>query len=74
MRLAILGWSTLGGAIVGLIIGSLAFGILLVVASVLPAPVGRAFERARLVVALLLLAGAPLAGAALGYLEGKLKL
>ena len=74
MGFGILAWSTTGGAIVGLILGALAFGILLILASVLPAPVGRAFERVRLVVALVLLAGGPLVGAVLGFLEGRLKL
>ena len=73
MRLTVLGWSTLGGAVVGLIFGALAFGLLLVAASLLPAPVGRAFERARVPLAILLMGGGPLAGAVLGLLEGRLK-
>ena len=74
MAAGILAWSTLGGAIVGLILGALAFGALLIVASILPAPVGRAFDRVRFGVAIVLLAGGPLLGAVLGYLEGKLKM
>jgi hypothetical protein len=73
MAAGILAWSTLGGALVGLLLGALAFGALLVIASLLPAPMGRAFERVRFGFAIVLLAGGPLLGAVLGYLEGRLK-
>ena len=74
MGFSILAWSTFGGAIVGLIFGALVLGMALVIAELLPAPVGRGFERIRVVLMVAFLVGGPLVGAVLGFLEGRLKL
>jgi hypothetical protein len=73
MRLGILLWSSLAGALLGVFVGVLALGALVLAASVLP-PVQRAGERLRPAVLIVLLVVVPLVGGVLGYLEGRAKL
>jgi len=74
MRTSVLLWSAFGGAFVGLLAAVLAIGAGVLLHALLPAGPARALVRAAPVVvpsvALLCVA----AGAALGWLEGRLKL
>jgi H+/Cl- antiporter ClcA len=72
-RAQMLVWATLSGLVMGLIGGVLATAALVLVAQLTPLP-ARLVERLRVPVLVLLLAGAPLVGAVLGYLEGRAKL
>ena len=73
MRASILGWSTAGGALLGLLAGVVLFAAGVVVAVMLPAPAARALERMRTVGAVACFVVLPALGALLGYLEGRLK-
>ena len=74
MRATVLTWSAISGLVLGLFVGTLLFAILLLAgelgAGVLPRLVGRA----RVVASIVSFAIIPLAGAILGWLEGRLKL
>ena len=74
MHRTILVESTLSGLVVGLMLGAIAFGALAIVAELLPAGLGRVIERLRTPAMVACLVLVPLAAAALGYLEGRLKL
>lgn len=76
MRGTILGWSTLSGALVAGILATLAVGAVAVLSSALtlPTPLARLLDRRGHTLALAVIAIALLIGAALGYLEGRLKL
>lgn len=74
MRTSILVWSTLGGAFVGLLAAVLLLGAATIVHALLPDGAARTLARAAPVgVPAVLLLGVG-AGAALGFLEGRLKL
>ena len=74
MRATILGWSTASGIVLGLIAGLLLFAVLIVGGELLSGVAPRLAGRARLVTALFSFVVLPLAGALLGWLEGRLKL
>ena len=73
-RGAMLVWSAASGFIIGLIAGVAALALATLVVHVVPGIPERFVERARSPVLVLLLAIVPLAGALLGYLEGRAKL
>jgi hypothetical protein len=73
MRLNILLWSALTGALLGVFLGSLSLGGLILAATVLP-PLQRAGDRLRPAVLIILLVIVPIVGGVLGYLEGRAKL
>lgn len=74
MKTTILAWSAVSGLVLGLIGGILLFAVLLLGGELLPGIVPRLGGRARLAAALLSFVLLPLAGAALGWMEGRLKL
>ena len=74
MRATILTWSAISGLILGLFAGTLLFAALLLGGELVPNVVPRLAGRARVVVAVISFAIIPIAGAILGWLEGRLKL
>ena len=74
MRATILAWSAVSGLILGLFAGTLLFATLLLGGELVPSLVPRLLGRARAVVAVISFAIIPIAGAILGWLEGRLKL
>jgi hypothetical protein len=72
-RAQMLASATLSGLAMGLIGGVLVTAALVLVAQLTPRP-ARLVDRLRVPVLILLLVGAPLVGAVLGYLEGRAKL
>lgn len=74
MRATILTWSAVSGLILGLFAGTLLFATLLLGGELAPSIVPRLVGRARVVVSVISFAIIPLAGAILGWLEGRLKL
>ena len=74
MRATILTWSAISGLSLGLFAGTLLFATLLLGGELAPSLVPRLVGRARVVVSIVSFAIIPLAGAILGWLEGRLKL
>jgi hypothetical protein len=74
MRATILTWSAISGLILGLFAGTLLFATLLLGGELVPSVVPRLVGRARVVVAIVSFAIIPIAGAIVGWLEGRLKL
>ena len=74
MRATILGWSAVSGLVLGLIAGLLLFALAVVSGELLAGVIPRLAGRARVALAILSFALLPLAGTALGWLEGRLKL
>jgi hypothetical protein len=74
LRGSILGGSVLTGLALGLVCGLLVLGVLALLWAALPPSWARVAARVRVLALVLCLALLPLAGAALGYLEGRLKL
>ena len=74
MRTSIVAWSAVSGLVLGLIGGILLFAALVAAGELLPSIVPRLGGRARIVAVLFSFVLLPLAGAALGWLEGRLKL
>jgi hypothetical protein len=74
VKTTILAWSAVSGLVLGLFGGILLFAVLLLGGELLPSVVPRLGGRARLAAALLSFVLLPLAGAALGWMEGRLKL
>jgi hypothetical protein len=74
VRATILGWSTVSGIVLGLIAGLLLFSVLIIGGELLSSFIPRLAGRARVAAALLSFVALPLAGAVLGWLEGRLKL
>ena len=72
-RAQMLASATLSGLAMGLIGGVLVTAALVLLAQLTPLP-ARLVDRLRVPVVVLLLVGAPLVGAVLGYLEGRAKL
>ena len=73
MRTTILGWSAFSGLLLGLLAGLLVFAVIIVAGELAPS-VARLGTRARGAVAFVAFVVVPLVGAALGWLEGRLKL
>ena len=73
MRFTVLAWSALGGALVGLLAGTALFAVGVLLGAAWPAA-GRVLERLWWVGAAVCFGLVPLAGAVVGYLEGRLKL
>jgi len=73
-RASVLLWSAGSGIVIGLIFDALLVGAWMVTANFLPMIAPRSLPRWALVLTLAGLAVIPLAAAALGYLEGRLKL
>jgi hypothetical protein len=74
MRATILTWSAISGLILGLFAGTLLFATLLLGGELAPSVVPRLAGRARVVVSVISFVVVPVAGAILGWLEGRLKL
>ena len=74
MRTSILVWSAVGGAVVGLIVAALVVGAGVLLHLALPAAPARFLARTAPVSIPVVVALLALAGAVLGYLEGRLKL
>jgi hypothetical protein len=74
VRATILGWSAVSGLILGLFGGVLLFAVLVAGGELLPGIVPRLGGRARTVAVLFSFVVLPIAGAALGWMEGRLKL
>ena len=74
MRATILVWSTISGALLGLFAGVMAFAVVVIGAELASGLIPRLGSRGRLVVGILSFVVLPLAGAILGWLEGRLKL
>ena len=74
MRATILGWSTASGLVLGLLMGLLAFGLLIVAGELASSVLPRMSARVRGIAAVVTLVIVPLIGATLGWLEGRLKL
>jgi hypothetical protein len=74
VRATILGWSTVSGIVLGLIAGVMLFAVLVIGGELLSGVIPRLAGRARVAAALLSFVVLPVAGAVLGWLEGRLKL
>ena len=74
MRTSIVAWSAVSGLVLGLIGGILLFAALVAAGELLPSIVPRLGGRARIVTVLFSFVLLPLVGAALGWMEGRLKL
>jgi hypothetical protein len=74
MRATILVWSAVSGLVLGLMAGILLFAVLVLGGEFLSGVLPRVGARTRLAAALLSFVLLPLAGAALGWMEGRLKL
>ncbi len=74
MRTSIVAWSAVSGLVLGLIGGILLFAALVAAGELLPSIVPRLGGRARIVAVLFSFVLLPLIGAALGWMEGRLKL
>ena len=74
MKATVLGWSAASGLVLGLIAGLLLFGLAVASGELLAGVVPRLAGRARTAVAIFSFVLLPLAGALLGWLEGRLKL
>lgn len=64
----------MSGLILGLLAGILVFAVVVLAGELLPGVVSRAGGRARMLAAVFSFVLLPLAGAALGWMEGRLKL
>ena len=74
MRATILGWSTASGFILGLFIGIALFAVVVISGELAAGIIPRLAGRVRAVVTVFAFVVLPLAGATLGWLEGRLKL
>jgi hypothetical protein len=74
VKATILGWSAASGLLLGLIAGLLLFALAVVGGELLAGMVPRFAGRARAALAIFSFVLLPLAGAVLGWLEGRLKL
>lgn len=74
MKATILGWSAVSGLVLGLIVGLLLFAVAIVGGELLSGIVPRVAGRARTGLVIFSFVFLPLAGAVLGWLEGRLKL
>jgi hypothetical protein len=74
MRTSVLLWSTASGLVLGLFCGVAILAVLVAGSELLAPAVPRLAGRARVAALVLCLVALPVAGAVLGYLEGRLKL
>jgi len=74
VRATILGWSAVSGVVLGLMAGLLLFALAVVSGELLAGVIPRLAGRARVALAIFSFVLLPLAGTALGWLEGQLKL
>ena len=74
MRTSVLVWSTVSGLVLGLFAGAVLFAVPVIGTELAAGVVPRLGPRVRLTLAIVSFAVLPLAGAALGLLEGRLKL
>ena len=74
VRTSIVAWSAVSGLVLGLIGGILLFAALVAAGELLPSIVPRLGGRTRIVAVLFSFVLLPLIGAALGWMEGRLKL
>jgi hypothetical protein len=74
MRTTILTWSAISGLVLGILAGTLLFAALLLGGELAPSVVPRLLGRARVAVSVISFVIIPVAGALLGWLEGRLKL
>ena len=74
MRATIIGWSAVSGLVLGLMAGLLLFALAVVSGELLAGVIPRLAGRARVALAIFSFVLLPLAGTALGWLEGQLKL
>ena len=74
MRATILAWSTVSGLVLGLVVGVLVFAVLVLAGEVVSPVIPRLSGRVRGVAGFITLVLLPIAGAMLGWLEGRLKL
>lgn len=73
-RTSVLLWSAASGFVIGLLAGLLALAALVIAVNVLPGVPERLVTRMRTPALVALLGVLPIAGAVLGYLEGRAKL
>jgi len=74
MRATILGWSAFSGLILGLFAGLMLFALVVIGGELAPNVLARLNGRVRVVVSIFSFVVLPVAGAVLGWLEGRLKL
>ena len=74
VRMSILLWSAVSGVVLGLFAGLLLFSVPVIVSELAAGFVPRLGSRSRIVLAVASFVVLPLAGATLGFLEGRLKL
>lgn len=74
MRTSILVWSAVSGLVLGLFAGVLLFAVPVIVSELAGGALPRLGSRARVTLAVVGLVVLPLAGATVGFLEGRLKL
>jgi len=74
VRATIIGWSAVSGLVLGLMAGLLLFALAVVSGELLAGVIPRLAGRARVALAIFSFVLLPLAGTALGWLEGQLKL
>jgi hypothetical protein len=74
MRATILAWSTVSGLVLGLMAGTMAFAVIVLGAELTSGAIPRLAGRARVAVVVFTFLLLPLAGAMVGWLEGRLKL
>lgn len=74
MRASVVLWSAVSGLVLGLFAGLLLFAVPVIVSELAAGFLPRLGSRARTMLAVVSFAVLPLAGATLGFLEGRLKL
>ena len=74
MRATILTWSAVSGLVLGVFVGTLLFATLLLGGELAPSIVPRLVGRSRVAVSVISFVIIPVAGAIVGWLEGRLKL
>ena len=73
MRVSILWWSTVSGAVLGLFIDATLIGVALLLSAIVPGGPARLEQRWLTVAAVIVLAAILVAMTVLGFLEGQLK-
>jgi hypothetical protein len=73
VRLSVVLWSAGGGLLLGLFVDAVAVGVWMLIATAFPALAPKNFPRWAGYLAIFALSVIPIAAAALGYIEGRLK-